>query len=124
MEPEVGRLRARAARRAKEVKKVRDGREEVCDRRWRVATWIPCFGFIGICLENAGVGAFGIKPLGGGDGATEEEGDEVEIDSIIVAIGVVVVVDDEVDATGFVLVLEKEEESVKKWNDRPNRNKK
>ena len=74
MAPEVGRARARAARRAKEVKKVRSAREDVWARRWRVATWIPCLGGMGACFSRARTGRYWLAREGWG--AEEEEGAE------------------------------------------------
>lgn len=48
MAPEVGRPKARAERRANEVKKVRCWSEVVWERRCSVATCTPCFGGIGV----------------------------------------------------------------------------
>lgn len=48
MTPEVGKLRALAARKAKEVKKVNLSNESVWDLNCNVATWMaPSLGWIG-----------------------------------------------------------------------------
>lgn len=55
--PEVGRLRALAARKAKLVKKVSCSSEVVWDRRCRVATCVASDeGVMGTCLASGRVG--------------------------------------------------------------------
>lgn len=90
--PDVGRLRARAARKAKLVKKVSCSSEVVWDRRWRVATCIASAeGVIGVCFARGRVGMLweglttGLIARGGGGRGEllfEEEEAEVEVEAV------------------------------------------